>query len=201
MLTPKQKKDLVSEMLLRGYSDIGAANEANGINAERYYHEYCNKKIQISDLFIGDFNVSQRFGSNPASYKKFGLKGHNGVDFACPSDTPLIACADGIVYIAAFDVNGYGNYVYIWDSSQKTMFLYAHLKSFVVKKNQSVRLGQLIGYSDNTGNSTGPHLHFSPYKTDERGERLDRLNGYGGAIDALDKNLVDWNIRNPKKPL
>lgn len=200
-LNPLQKTQLILAMLARGYNPIGAYNEANGPNAERYYQEYVFRIIEIGDIFIGNFPVTQKLGENPAMYKPFGLKGHNGDDFGCPTGTTLLACANGIVYRTGKDVKGYGNYVYIWDKYQKALFLYAHLKSISVKANQIIRLGQLLGYSNNTGNSTGPHLHFGVYKTDDEGNKLDVNNGYGGAIEALDKKLVKWVLNNPKKAL
>ena len=48
----------------------------------------------IKDIFIGNFRVSQRFGKNPQMYSKFGMKGHNGIDFATPIGSELVCCFD-----------------------------------------------------------------------------------------------------------
>lgn len=189
-------------MMKKGYSFIGAYNEANGPNGERYYQEYCGvKTIVISDLFIGNFGVSQIFGANPAMYKKFGWKGHNGIDFRCPTGTQLIACCNGKIIEAYNDGSGWGNHVYIYDASQKAMFIYAHMKTIAVRVGQVVRTGQLLGLSNNTGNSTGPHLHFGGYQTNDSGYKINLGNGYGGAINPFDSKLVTWNVKNPSKPL
>ena len=89
---------------------------------------------------------------------------HDGIDIAIPTGTPVKAAASGEV-IATKWLEGYGNVVII-SHGQNFSTLYAHLKSFAVKEGQEVKQGQIIAYSDNTGWSTGPHLHFSIYKID-----------------------------------
>ena len=58
---------------------------------------------------------------------------------------------------------GYGNYVEI-DHGRGLVSFYAHLKSFAVKAGAQVEQGQQIARSDNTGTSTGAHLHFGTHK-------------------------------------
>lgn len=89
---------------------------------------------------------------------------HDGIDIGIPTGTPIKASADGVVtYVGA--LTGYGNVV-ILSHMANFSTLYAHLQRAVVKEGQSVKQGQIIAYSDNTGWSTGPHLHFSIYKID-----------------------------------
>lgn len=83
---------------------------------------------------------------------------HEGVDIALPEGTPLAAAADGRVILAAY-TGGYGNYTCV-DHGAGLSTCYAHQSSFAVSPGQSVTQGQTIGYSGNTGSSTGPHLHF-----------------------------------------
>lgn len=201
MLTLTQKIKLIAAMMKGGHSLISATNEANGIRQDELYKEYCCKNIVLRDLFIGNYKVSQLFGKNPAMYQQFGWKGHNGTDFACPTNTKLISCVDGIVTTAFNNIGGWGYHLYIWDKVQNIMVIYAHLKELNVKVGDKVKIGQLIGLSDNTGNSTGPHLHFGTYKVDGNGNKIDLNNGYGGAINPFDKNLIIWEITNPKEPL
>ena len=120
--------------------------------------------------FNGTFRMSQGFGGNAAFYGQFSydgvpLKGHNGLDFAIPNGTEIVAVDDGTVMEIGFEANGFGNYVKLrhrWGES-----LYAHLESKKVKETDAVKAGDVVGLSDNTGASTGPHLHFGI-----------RLNGY-----------------------
>ncbi|WP_151669338.1 M23 family metallopeptidase [Nitrincola schmidtii] len=85
---------------------------------------------------------------------------HNGLDFPAPRGTPVYATADGIVERAGFDQgSGFGNLIILQHNfGFKTYF--AHLQKIEVKASQYVHKGQLIGYSGNTGRSSGPHLHY-----------------------------------------
>ena len=83
---------------------------------------------------------------------------HEGIDISVPEGTPVHAAASGRVILAAY-TGGYGNYTCI-DHGGGLSTCYAHQSSFAVSSGQSVQQGQVIGYSGNTGSSTGPHLHF-----------------------------------------
>lgn len=90
-----------------------------------------------------------------------GLHGYNAVDIGVPVGTQVIAAAPGEVILAkplAWN-GGYGSYVAIRHSNG-TQTLYAHLSQLAVEVGQTVEQGQLIGYSGNSGKSSGPHLHF-----------------------------------------
>ena len=112
--------------------------------------------------------ITQKYGHTPYSNRLYKGKPHNGLDIGVPIGTPVYAADDGIVM--AVDNNDksswakyqYGKYVLIkHDNGLAT--LYAHLSRSAVSKGQTVSRGQLIGYSGNTGYSTGPHLHFGVY--------------------------------------
>ena len=83
---------------------------------------------------------------------------HAGVDIPLPIGTPLRAADSGRVAIAGA-VGGYGNYVCIQHSGSMST-CYGHMNSIGVSVGQNVSQGSVIGQSGNTGNSTGPHLHF-----------------------------------------
>jgi peptidoglycan DL-endopeptidase CwlO len=83
---------------------------------------------------------------------------HAGVDIPLAQGTPLRAAAAGTVAIAGW-VGGYGNYTCIQHGGSLST-CYGHQSSIAVGVGQRVGQGQVIGYSGNTGNSTGPHLHF-----------------------------------------
>lgn len=131
--------------------------------------------------FNGDYPITQVFGVNEAYYKQFKydgvpLKGHNGIDFGTPIRTPIFAIDGGVVIERGFDADGYGNYVKLRHTWGET--LYAHLHTIEVGNGQMVTKGKLLGLSGNSGNSTGPHLHFGlrtfPYS---------RTDGWGGYKD------------------
>lgn len=83
---------------------------------------------------------------------------HPGVDIAVPTGTPIRAAASGTVAIAS-PQGGYGNYTCL-DHGGGLSTCYGHQEKFLVVVGQHVSQGQVIGLSDNTGYSFGPHLHF-----------------------------------------
>jgi len=94
--------------------------------------------------------------------KTQGLHGHNGIDFGAPVGTPIIASAAGTVIISKMNGawnGGYGNYIVI-SHPNGTQTLYAHMSKGTVSIGEQVSQSERIGYSGNTGLSTGPHLHF-----------------------------------------
>ena len=91
-------------------------------------------------------------------------KYHGAVDFGVSVGTPVYAAADGIVVTSTWGgSDSYGYYIKI-KHYNGLYTLYAHGSSLVAKVGQEVKQGQLIMYSGNTGNSTGPHLHFEVRK-------------------------------------
>ena len=106
--------------------------------------------------FEGDWPITQKYGDTITS------SFHTGIDYGCPEGTPILASNNGTVMVAKTDQSsngGYGKYVIIQHSDGKST-LYGHLKHFIVYPGQTVKQSEVIGYSGNTGNSTGPHLHF-----------------------------------------
>ena len=93
--------------------------------------------------------------------KSQDLHGYNGIDFAAPNRTPILASASGTVIISRGSGwnGGYGTYVVIRHDNG-TQTLYAHNSQNIVYTGQYVVQGQVIGYVGNTGRSTGSHLHF-----------------------------------------
>lgn len=83
---------------------------------------------------------------------------HAGIDVAAPEGTPIRAADSGTVRQAGW-MGGYGNYTCIQHTATLST-CYAHQSSIGVSSGASVSKGELIGRSGNTGNSTGPHLHF-----------------------------------------
>ena len=83
---------------------------------------------------------------------------HGGIDIANSIGTPILAASDGVV-IDAGPSGGYGNWVKL-RHSDGTVTLYGHLSSWQVEIGQRVWAGDQIAKMGNTGNSTGPHLHF-----------------------------------------
>lgn len=111
---------------------------------------------------VGNTSRVMSFGNPaPAGRISQGIHGWNGIDFAAPSGSPVLAAAAGTVIVSRVGGwnGGYGNYVVI-DHGDGTQTLYAHLSSDNVSVGQKVERGQQIGGVGNTGKSTGYHLHF-----------------------------------------
>lgn len=142
------------------------------------------------------FKVNQPFGTNPATYAQFGLKGHNGLDLFTLHGQPVYAAHDGTCYPEVDSNQGHGVVIrsdeqYEFQGFQahaKTIYWHLVKADAVVKTGQKVKAGDLIGYADSTGFSTGDHLHFG-LKPQEWNEEnwtwfnLAQTNGYLGAID------------------
>ena len=90
------------------------------------------------------------------------LKMHKGMDFTAPIGTEIYATGDGVVEKVGW-VGGYGKTIMINHGfGYKTR--YAHCSKYKCRKGQKVKRGDLIGFVGNTGQSTGPHLHYEVFK-------------------------------------
>ncbi len=149
--------------------------------------------------------VTQKFGETKllSYYKENGVffNGHNGMDIACEYNSPIYASHEGVVEVQV-DVNqGYGVVVisentYDYKDGQahfKTIYWHM-INSIQVKTGQKVKAGDLLGYADSTGLSTGNHLHYGlkPMGKNLDGTyyNLEPSNGYTGAIDP-EPYLID----------
>lgn len=129
---------------------------------------------------ISGFRISQIFGINPQIYNQFGLAGHNGIDFATPTATPVYATQDLFLQSGNDGNTGYGLFLRGFTSESEEVF--AHLSSIV--KTGYVSKGERIAYTGNTGFSTGPHLHWG-YRRRKgfMGPVQESGNGFAGYID------------------
>lgn len=85
---------------------------------------------------------------------------HPGIDLAASIGTPIYAPASGVVEFSGYSNNGYGyNVILLHNFGFKSVFAHMTRKD-VVKAGDFVNKGDLIGYTGNTGLSTGPHLHY-----------------------------------------
>lgn len=119
----------------------------------------------LGALYTGDISGSQGSKPVPSGMPLTGGRltqnyhsGHNGLDFGVVVGTPIRTTMDGNVIYAGWNNQGYGNLVIVENGEYRTY--YAHLSSIPVSVGETVRAGTTIGLSGNTGNSTGPHLHY-----------------------------------------
>ncbi|MFD8518827.1 M23 family metallopeptidase [Streptomyces capillispiralis] len=123
---------------------------------------------------VKNYKLSASFAQNGGMW----ASKHSGQDYAVPTGTPVVATHGGTVVKAggngAGDGPAYGNAVVI-KHGNKTYSQYAHLSSVNVKVGQIVKTGQKIALSGNTGNSSGPHLHFEIRTTPNYGSAVDPM--------------------------
>ena len=155
----KQNEDKIKDINL-----IYSGQELKVGTKVTYEYQY-NSDMSFSDdnninASQGDFTLPLKAGSYTVT-SPFGNRdgaSHNGIDLATPINSSVYAAKDGKVAAIGYDPSA-GNYV-ILDHGNHTYTNYFHLSSQTVKVGDVVKAGQLIAKSGNTGNSTGPHLHF-----------------------------------------
>lgn len=118
--------------------------------------------VPVSDYVISSY-VGPRWG-----------RSHNGIDLAVNTETPVKSSTDGVVIQSGWN-GGYGISVYV-DCGDGMVIRYGHLSEANVSVGQTVSQGDLLGLSGNTGNSTGPHLHFEMRIHDEVVDPLDYVD-------------------------
>jgi len=154
---------------------------------------------------LNDVHITQYFGNTEfAKSGAYNGSGHNGVDFGTSVGTKVKSMLGGTV-IGTGDTDitcpgaSYGRWVLIKHNNGLAS-LYAHLSLIKVSKNDVVSTGDIIGYSGNTGYSTGPHLHLTVFaaaavKIENRPSKacsgrtytmpISALNGYLNPLDYL----------------
>jgi len=130
--------------------------------------------------------VTQKFGKTVGAEKLYTSGSHNGVDFRASVGTKVINVLTGtVVGTGNTDIYrgcySFGKWVMVkHDNGLST--IYAHLSVISASIGQRIDTGGLIGYSGNTGYSTGPHLHISVYATE--GVRIEKYTSSRGCKEA-----------------
>ncbi|AKM83927.1 TPA: hypothetical protein DCZ46_01175 [Candidatus Campbellbacteria bacterium] len=174
----------VRHTVKKGETLAGIANKYKGdIDEIKSFNNLIDETLAVGDIVIipdGDMGSfvykSSKTGSSSGKttpstsgyyirpvtgVRTQGIHGYNAIDIGTPVGTSVVASASGKVIISRdYGWNGgYGSYIVI-QHDNGTQTLYAHMSQNIVSAGQVVVRGQVIGYSGNTGKSTGPHLHF-----------------------------------------
>lgn len=126
---------------------------------------YLRERIKMILPFeIGDLTEENKrngvVSSEPGERVISGEKGvHYGMDFRMPIGSRVLAAYDGKIIKTISNYPNYGNYIMI-QHERDIYTLYAHLDKITSLVGTEVKRGDIIGFSGNTGRSTGPHLHF-----------------------------------------
>lgn len=158
-------------------------------NSEASYQKLLQDRIAKRDAFekeLQDYEAQLQFILDPSKLPSGGVLSwplnsilvtspygprwggfHRGVDFRASVGTPVKAMSDGVVRgVGDTDVccpgASYGKWIFI-EYSNGLSSTFGHLSLISVREGQRVARGELVGYSGNTGSSTGPHLHVSLY--------------------------------------
>ncbi|MEU3774655.1 M23 family metallopeptidase [Streptomyces sp. NPDC032472] len=165
--------DEAPQTVLTGTAELVAAQAAAQASAAQAAAEQAAAKAAAVawQKPVAVYTLSATFGKGGTLWSHK----HSGQDFACPVGTPVKAVHDGVVVKAgpngAGDGPAYGNAIVI-KHADSTYSQYAHLSKIKVSIGQKVAKGALIGLSGNTGNSTGPHLHFEIRTTPNYGSAV-----------------------------
>lgn len=122
---------------------------------------------------------STRYVTSPYGYRICPFHGkeyHNGADIGAPYGSPVLAPKSGTVIQAGWN-GGYGISVMI-DHHDGIVTLFGHMCDWNVSEGQQVVQGQVIGWCGSTGNSDGPHIHYTMYKNGAAIDPLPYLPGY-----------------------
>ncbi|MEQ1717136.1 MAG: M23 family metallopeptidase, partial [Hyphomicrobium sp.] len=156
------------------YGDLLFTAMSTGGDAYRYWR-FRTPDNQI-DYFDESGNNSKKFllrrpvrGENVRLASGFGVRlhpilrfarPHNGIDWAAPPGTPILAAGNGVIEEAKYK-GEFGNFIKIQHSNGYHS-QYAHMSRYAPRIQEGVRVrqGEVIGYVGNTGLSAGPHLHF-----------------------------------------
>ncbi len=138
--------------------------------------------------------ITQGFGRTDFAINTdvYGEKSHNGIDLRASVGTPILSAQDGVVKATGnSDLicpgGSYGNWILI-EHPNRLATLYAHLSHVRVSMDSNVLRGDVIGYSGDTGYTTGPHLHFTVYDARTVQIKPSRVCGllpYGGYLDPM----------------
>ena len=113
---------------------------------------------------------------------------HRGVDYAAPTDTPIVAIGDGVVTKKSYS-RGAGNMIKIKHNSvYSTAYLHLSRYGKGIQNGSYVKQGDVIGYVGSTGLSTGPHLDFRFYKN---GSAIDPLKVEAPPVDPVREDNLE----------
>ncbi|MEW2137682.1 M23 family metallopeptidase [Streptomyces sp. NPDC005409] len=148
-----------------------APKAAQAVQAAVTADKAASAKSGLWDKPLDKYTLSATFGKGGSMWSRK----HSGQDFAVPVGTPVKAAAAGVVVKAGPNGGGdgpaYGNAIVI-KHADNTYSQYAHLSRIQVRIGQKVAARQRIALSGNTGNSSGPHLHFEIRTTPNYGSAV-----------------------------
>ena len=169
IILPGEKKREIYQVLASENIDIRyvrTVNKSSDLD-KKFIFIPCGKISNVErSLFLGtafhspivEGRATSGFGTRRDPFNSRRMEFHKGLDIGCPAGTKVHASRSGQVKFSGY-MEGYGNVVIIEHEFGYQSY-YGHLSRWLVAPGSTVKPGQLIGLSGNTGRSTGPHLHF-----------------------------------------
>lgn len=148
--------ELGAELRRLGEDADHRADYFNVIEAALTDRQLSDRRIPRVMPVAASYNASS-FGARIDPFSGHRVQ-HDGVDFAAPAGTPIVAAAGGVVVAQEWH-HEYGNMIDV-DHGNGLKTRYAHVSRALVKVGDLVRAGQTIAQVGSTGRSTGAHLHF-----------------------------------------
>jgi beta-lactamase regulating signal transducer with metallopeptidase domain len=160
----------LSAILLSTVSWALNANIENIMNVEEFlsihkkatrHIDHNNKEVELNGTWISPVATAKVSSAFKIKRKSSNSKSHLGIDLVAKKGEQVVASSQGTVIIADDSTlhKNYGKVVVI-DHGEATLSMYLHMDSIAVNKGDRVKQGQSIGKVGETGQATGPHLHF-----------------------------------------
>ena len=140
---------------------------------------------------LGATMPSSGFGSRRNPFTR-EMQNHEGIDFAAPAGSSIVASAAGTVKRVGNDPKGYGNFVEI-EHENGVVTRYAHASEISAKEGQQVNAGDPIGAVGSTGRSTGPHLHFEVLRDGKAVDPTSFLQSGGASKTQFSNTLKEFD--------
>ncbi|MFH1873803.1 MAG: M23 family metallopeptidase [Pseudomonadota bacterium] len=153
----KAPRQIPLDNLMAKADQIEAKINLNFLNSQDQFLAWSSKPSvwPVKGWITSDFGWRQSFRTRTGGRASIY---HEGIDLAAPIGTLIKATADGVVTFTGYN-HGYGKTVKV-KHGQGLFTLYAHCSKLLVKEGQKIKRGDFIATVGNTGNSTGPHLHY-----------------------------------------
>jgi len=150
---------------------------------------------------LDNIYITQYFGKTVDAKRLYSSGTHNGIDFRASRGTPVKAVLDGVVkgFGNTDEQKGcysYGKWILI-DHPNGLSTLYAHLDLIKVSSGQTIKTGEVIGYSGQTGYSTGPHLHLTVYAS----QGIIGIQKYSSSINCKNVNIPIADVKAYLDPM
>ena len=161
--TAKDLFDYASEIDDTTFEKIKKLRDELGLMRLRPILQQKDNNLEQKWIWPCKGSISSPYGWRIHPIKKEKIF-HSGIDIKVKEGTPVRAIADGKIFAARSGMTGYGTGVFIDHGKVDGKYVrseYGHLSRYCVKYGQYVKQGEIIGYSGNTGDSTGPHLHLT----------------------------------------